>query len=121
LFHSTIGTKDIEEYSLKVKRIDLIQKEKEFKWGTKVFPVIMDGLMGKKEYKVTGFGYSFHPAPLEIIIKTSIKSTDKDADKLAAKIETTIKEFLTSKELEDVVGNEPYEIKVRSKDMKIIN
>ncbi|MBM6618254.1 DUF4030 domain-containing protein [Bacillus sp. RD4P76] len=86
-----------------------------------MFPVIIDGMMGKKEYEVTGFAYSFHPSPLQIILKTSIKSTDKDAKERAAKVEQTVEEFLKSDELKDVVKTYPYKIVVRSKDKKQIN
>ncbi|MFZ3589130.1 DUF4030 domain-containing protein [Bacillus sp. DJP31] len=77
--------------------------------------------MGKKEYKVTGFAYSFHPAPLQIIIKTSIKSSDENANELVAKIEASIEEFLTSAALEKINDNEPYEIIVRGKDKQRLN
>ncbi|WP_075981783.1 DUF4030 domain-containing protein [Bacillus massilinigeriensis] len=112
--------KNLSNYSIDIKKIDLVQRERESKWD-RVFPTIIEGLTAKKEYKVTGFAYSFHPAPLQIIIKTSIESTDKDAAERAAIIEETIEEFLHSEEIKSEIEGEPYQIIIRSKDKKHIN
>lgn len=53
----------------------------------------------QKEYKVTRFSYSFHPALLQII-------------------EETINEFLNSEEIQSKIGEYPYEIIIRGKDKK---
>lgn len=70
---------------------------------------------------MTGFAYSFHPAPLQIIIKTSIKVSDKDADEKVRIIEETINEFLSSEDIQSKIDGEPYEIIIRSKDQQRIN
>ncbi|MED3690944.1 DUF4030 domain-containing protein [Peribacillus butanolivorans] len=115
-----LRAKNIESYSIKINKIDLVQREKEAKWD-EIFPAIYDGLSAKKEYKVTGFAYSFHPAPLQIIIKTSINSSDKDAPEKVHIIEKTINEFLNSKEIKGKIDGEPYKIIIRSKDKQKIN
>nr|WP_295973698.1 DUF4030 domain-containing protein [uncultured Bacillus sp.] len=120
ILNESLKTKNIDSYSIKINRIDLAQKEKEAKWN-EIFPAIIEGLTAKKEYKVTGFAYSFHPAPLQIIIKTSIKTSDKDADEKVRIIEETINEFLSSEEIQSKIGEEPYKIIIRGKDKQKIN
>lgn len=120
-FHQMIEGKDIGEYKVNVVTIDLEKQEIENKWSADVFPVIISGMMGKKEYEVTGFAYSFKPETLEIVLKTSIKSTDNDAKERALKVEQTVEEFLTSEELKDVASTYPYKVIVRSKDKKQLN
>ncbi|KAA0546538.1 DUF4030 domain-containing protein [Bacillus sp. BGMRC 2118] len=122
-FHEIIKGKQIGEYTVNVVTIDLEQEieNKWSKWNTDVFPVIVSGMMGKKEYEVTGFTYSFKPEALEIFLKTSINSTDHNAKDRALKVETTVKEFLESEELKEITSTHPYKIIVRSKDQKQIN
>ncbi|MDP1420085.1 DUF4030 domain-containing protein [Peribacillus simplex] len=115
-----LRVKNIESYSIKINKIDLIQREKEAKWS-EIFPTIYEGLTARSEYKVTGLTYSFHPAPLQIIISTSIYSSDKDAPEKVHIIEKTINEFLNSKEIKSKIDGEPYKIIIRSKDKQKIN
>ncbi|WP_408011422.1 DUF4030 domain-containing protein [Pseudalkalibacillus sp. A8] len=87
--------------------------------GTQIISTINEGLMSKKEYKVTEVGYT--NKPLTFIIKTSILSSDPTAETLGTEIETMITEFVTSEEVSSILENEPYEIIVNSKDNKKIN
>ncbi|WP_191277029.1 DUF4030 domain-containing protein [Neobacillus kokaensis] len=80
---------------------------------------IADGLMAKKEFKVTGVGYK--DKPLSFIITTSVLSSDPTAKAHGTKLESLIVEFLQSEEISPIVDNEPYEITVNSKDNKKIN
>lgn len=112
--------RNIQSYSIKINQINLAQREKESQWD-KIFQTIDEGLTAKKEYKVTGYAYSFHPAPLQIIIKTSIKNNDPDAVERAGKIEKTVQEFLHSKEIKTKIEGQPYKIIVISKEKKQIN
>lgn len=111
---------NLDSYSIKINTIDLEQKEKEAKWH-RIFPAIYEGLSAKKEYKVTGFAFSFHPEPLQIIIKTSINKSDKDAAEKVHLIERTIIEFLQSQEIKSKIEGEPYELIIRSKDKRRLN
>lgn len=120
IVNERLRAKNIDSYSIKINKIDLTQREKEAKWN-EIFPVIIEGLTAKKEYNVTGFAYSFHPAPLQIIIKTSIKASDKDADEKVRIIEDTINEFLNSKEIQNKIAGEPYKIIIRGEDKQKIN
>ncbi|WP_142305364.1 DUF4030 domain-containing protein [Neobacillus jeddahensis] len=120
IVNESLKAKNIDSYSIKIHKIDLAQREKEAKWN-EIFDAIFEGLTAKKEYKVTGFAYSFHPAPLQIIIKTSIKASDKDANEKVGKIEETINEFLNSEEIQNKINGDPYEIIIRGKNKQRIN
>lgn len=87
--------------------------------GAQIIPTITEGLLSKKEFKVTGVSYQ--SKPLSIIIKTSILSSDPTAKTLGTEIESMIVDFLTSEEISSILENESYEIIVNSKDNKKIN
>lgn len=84
-----------------------------------IISAITEGLMSKKEYKVTEVGHK--TKPLTFIIKTSILSSDPTAKALGTEIESMILELLTFEEISPILDNEPYEIIVNSKDNKKIN
>ncbi|WP_163101989.1 DUF4030 domain-containing protein [Peribacillus alkalitolerans] len=110
------------EFKLKVTRIDMKAREQELRWGkNNIVSIIGHGLMENDEFKVTGYGYSFHPLPLQIKLKTSIKSSDSDAKDIVEKIENEIKTFIQTDELTKDVRNDPYEIIILSKDKKRLN
>ena len=115
-----LNDRGIEKYTIEINRINLQKQEKEAQWG-ELFPVIYEGLSSKKEYQVTGFAYSFDPAPLQIIIKTSIHVSDREADAKVRLIEETIEEFLESKEIQQKIGGDPYIIIIRDKEQNKIN
>ncbi len=87
--------------------------------GSQITPAIAEGLMSKKKFKVTGVSYK--EKPLNFIISTSIPSSDPEAKALGTEIESMIVEFLKSKEVLSILGNESYEVIVNSKDKKKIN
>ncbi|WP_449623038.1 DUF4030 domain-containing protein [Robertmurraya sp. Marseille-Q9965] len=120
IISESLKIKKIDSYSLKINKVDFSQREKEAKWD-EIFPVIFEGLSAKKDYKVIGFAYSFHPAPLQIIIKTSINASDKDADEKVRLIEKTINEFLNSEEIQKKINGDPFEIIIRGKNKQRIN
>ena len=120
IINERLRAEKIDSYAIKFNKIDLAQREKEAKWN-EIFPVIIEGLTAKKEYNVTGFAYSFDPAPLQIIIKTSINASDKDADQKVRIIEDTINEFLNSEEIQNKIAGESYKIIIRGKDKQKIN
>ncbi len=87
--------------------------------ASEIISVVTEGLISKKEYKVTGVGYK--SKPLRIMINTSVQSSNPAAKELAMKIETEINEFLKSEDVSSILGDEAYEIIVYSKDKKKIN
>jgi len=104
-------------YKINVTRVT-VKVEKADK-GAQITPAIAEGLMSKKEFKVTGVGYK--GKPLSFIISTSILSSDSKAKALGTEIELMIVEFLKSEEISSILGDESYEIIVNSKDKKKIN
>ncbi|MEQ2467999.1 DUF4179 domain-containing protein [Niallia hominis] len=94
----------------------------EFRVADNIAPVesaIAEGLLSKKEYKVTGVSYKREP--LTFIISTSELSSNPQSKQLGAEIEGVIVEFLKSDEIADILANEEYSIIVNSKDNKKIN
>lgn len=77
---------------------------------------IHDGLAGKKEYKVSGYGYSYKNQELKMYIKTSMNPSDADAKETVEKIRKEVEAFLSSDEVKDsIIGNESYKLYIRDK------
>ncbi|MES9685866.1 DUF4030 domain-containing protein, partial [Gottfriedia acidiceleris] len=87
--------------------------------GSKIIPAISEGLMSKKEYKVTEIGYK--SKPLIIMVSTSIKSSDLTAKELGMKIDKEINEYLKTEDILSILGDEKVKVIVYSKDKKKIN
>ncbi|MGG1397709.1 DUF4030 domain-containing protein [Bacillus salipaludis] len=87
--------------------------------GSQITGPLAEGLMSKKEFKVTGVG--FKSKPLTFMIQTSVQSTDPKSKELGKKLDQMIVEFLNSKEISPILKNDPYEIIIKSKDNKKIN
>jgi hypothetical protein len=115
-------TKDYGEFRYRITSIDMAARDQELRWEKNgIIHILVGGLMENKSFKVTGFSYSFHPLPLQIKIKTSVNTSDPDAEKLAAEIEKEITEFIQTHEKTAEVRNDPYELIIYSKDKKKIN
>ncbi|MDI2589175.1 hypothetical protein OR571_19245 [Psychrobacillus sp. NEAU-3TGS] len=73
------------------------------------------------EYK--GFAYSFHPEPLQIIIKTDIPNSKWAwiSNKKVEQIETYVHDIIELKREELAVEELPYEVIIRGKDHKRLN
>ncbi|PTX64539.1 uncharacterized protein DUF4030 [Melghirimyces profundicolus] len=109
--------KGLGNYTLKAHIYDPELRKKDSQWAD-VVSDIGNGLMARKEFHVTGIGYSVHPEPTtRVIIRTSLPSFDPDARRLGNKIEHDVDKFLKSKKMD----KEPYIIIVKSKDKKKIN
>lgn len=120
IVQTIIDKEEMGNFSIKFHKVDMEKREQEQRWYP-VIDTIAEGLMGNKKYKVKGIGYSNHPSPMTITIKTKVKSTDPDAKELGAEIEKIVVDFITSKEAKEAVGDDPYKIIVYSKDKKEIN
>ncbi|MFC7394987.1 DUF4030 domain-containing protein [Scopulibacillus cellulosilyticus] len=123
---SVVQSSGFRDCIIKVRNIenngdDKSQSEiKDLKWNEHIFPVILEEMMSKKAYHVYGFAYSFHPEPLQIIIKTSVMSKAPQAKELKQEIVRNIHTMLQSKYLAQWVDHEPYKVIVRGKDYKNI-
>jgi hypothetical protein len=115
-------TKEYGEFRYRITSIDMAAREQELRWGKSgVLNVLFSGLDENKAFKVTGLSYSFHPLPLQIKVKISLKSTDPEAKKLAEEIENEITDFIQTHEMATEVRNDPYELIILGKDKKKIN
>lgn len=77
----------------------------------------------KKFEEYRGFAYSFHPEPLEIIIKTDIDTPNWfwNSDKKVNEITEYVKKIIQLKREELSIKEIPYEIIIRDKNDKKIN
>lgn len=111
-----------EDFKLDIRKIDMAAREQEKRWEEAgIIHILVGGLMENEEFNVTGFSYSFHPLPLQIKVKTSVKSTDSSAKELAEKIEQEIDTFIKTDVITKNVRNDPYELIILGKDKKQIN
>ncbi|KAB2331551.1 hypothetical protein F7731_18370 [Cytobacillus depressus] len=70
-------SKDYGEFRMKITRIDMKAREQELRWDKyNIVSNIGRALIANIELKVRTYSYSFHPYPLQLMIKTKIKSTD---------------------------------------------
>ncbi|MBP2080182.1 DUF4179 domain-containing protein [Oceanobacillus polygoni] len=95
--------------------------EIESEWASNVIPVILEGMLNKKEYKTNLVTHSYEKDTMNIFVTTTIDMSDNEAPELANKIELTIQEFLESDELKDIVGDTPFKVVVRDKYSRSIN
>jgi hypothetical protein len=116
------STKDYGKFKMRITRIDMAAREQELRWESNgIVHIIGSGLMENKEFKVTGYSYSFHPLPLQLNIKTSVKASDPEAKMVAERIEKEITDFIQKDEKTKDIRNDPYELTILSKDKKKIN
>lgn len=120
IIQKIIDSKNFGEFSIELNKVDMEKMKKELQW-TDVISVIHEGLRARKEYHTKGLAYSFKTDTIQIIVKTTVKSTDKQAEEIAVKIENTVNEFIQSNEIQEKVKGEPYTIIVRSSDQKKMN
>jgi hypothetical protein len=115
-------TKEYGEFRFRITSIDMAAREQELRWGRNgIISILFGGLSENKAFKVTGLSYSFHPLPLQMEVKISLKSTDPEAKQLAEEIENEITEFIQTHEKAAEVQNDPYELTILGKDKKKIN
>ncbi len=137
---TTVGSKEIEEY-LTQEIEELIAQKIPYKLDTNVevkfqkvsestlldqewqpiFDVIRVETEKKfEEYK--GFAYSFHPEPLQIIIKTDLNTPKwfRNSNKKANQIKKYVNKIIELKRKELSIKEIPYEIIVRDKNTKKI-
>ena len=117
---TSISSKYGDHFKMRITQIDMKAREQELRWGGNIH-AIGSALMENKVFHVTGFSYSFHPYPLLIKLKTSIKSTDPNVDEIVEKIETEITQFIQKDERTKAIRNDPYDLIIMSKDKKKIN
>ena len=95
----------------------IIKKENDI--GSDITSKIGEGLLSKKEYKVTEIGYI--EDPLTFNIKTSVSSSDSSSKTLAQKIEKEVNQLLELKTVSSKLEGKSYKVIIYSKDGKKIN
>jgi hypothetical protein len=111
---------NIEDYPIKIYKFNLQKRNLENRWNH-VFTSIAEGLMAKEEYNVKGVGYKATSNTMNLYITMSLNSTDPDVKKITKKIEDHVQQFLTSDEAIKAIGDDNYNIVIRSKDKKKMN
>ncbi|UFT98964.1 DUF4030 domain-containing protein [Radiobacillus kanasensis] len=104
----------------KVQLVNLKQQELEMKVTT-IINTLHEGLRAKKEFHTKGMAYSFHPPPLQIVVKTTLDSKDPQADEVVERIESHVMEFFHTEEVEKILKDVPYELVIRSADQVQLN
>jgi len=76
----------------------------------------------KKEFKeYRGFAYSFHPEPLQIIIKTNLETSNWFWNPKVRRIEKYARAIIEVKRKANDLEDIPYEVVIRDKDGKRVN
>ncbi|WP_106498213.1 DUF4030 domain-containing protein [Lentibacillus sp. Marseille-P4043] len=120
IVNNIVEKKNLGDFKIKIYKIDPEKEEADRRW-TPVITTITEGLIGMEGLKVEGVGYSFYPSPLTLSIRTSIDSSDSNAKELGNEIERTVRQFIESNEVAEIVKDDPYKINVYNKDKEKIN
>ncbi|MBR7798074.1 hypothetical protein GT022_18775 [Agaribacter marinus] len=114
LVHDTIYAKT--QLDLKIEVTRKSESELRDESWQQIFTSVMDE--SHKEFnEVTGFAYSFHPKPLEIILKTSL-SQGKQDQKVAEEIARYAKQIVKVSRNELSIEKIPYKIIIRDKEQE---
>lgn len=105
------------EKEVKITKVDLDKNEREGVWMD-YLRSIHEGLALKKEYKVSGYGYSYKQNTMKMIIKTSMKAGDENAEEMVEKIRSEISQFIESERKNSVIKDDEYEVVIRDKSGK---
>ncbi|MBT2660026.1 DUF4030 domain-containing protein [Bacillus sp. ISL-45] len=76
---------------------------------------IYEGLALKKEYHVTGYGYSYKKNTMKMIIRTNLKPSDREAEETVKKIRKEIENFVETEKPNTIVKDDQYEVILRDK------
>lgn len=103
------------EKEIAITKVDVEKNKREGVWMD-YLRSIHEGLALKKEYKVSGYGYSYKKNKLKMTIKTSMEPGDENAKETVEKIRTEISRFIENERENSVVKDDEYEIIVRDKN-----
>lgn len=112
------------DVKVKVTRKSKAETDAEI-WDMKWQPIFTSIMAetDKKFDEITGFAYSFHPMPLQIIIKTSLSHgwMEWDTKRQTKVIENYVRQIVEIKREELSIEKIPYKIIIRSEEHKKIN
>ncbi|NGY88709.1 DUF4030 domain-containing protein [Bacillus megaterium] len=80
---------------------------------------IGEGLLSKKEYKVTEVGYV--EDPLTFNIKTSVSASDSSSKALAQSIEKEVNQLIELKNVKEKLNGKLYKVVIYSKNGEKLN
>lgn len=112
--HNAIDAKMNVDYTIEISEESQAEIRDE-NWQP-IFSTVM-AEAHKKYNVVTGFAYSFHPKPLEIILKTSLSQGEEDK-RMAEKIAIYAKEVVKVKRNKLSVDKIPYKMIIRDKNQE---
>ncbi|WP_100011259.1 DUF4179 domain-containing protein [Lentibacillus sediminis] len=112
--HDAIKSQKGLEYEVEVTR--LTEAEIRTQNWQPIFASVMEETH-KKFNEVTGFAFSFHPKPLQIILKTSLSDGEQD-EKVAEEIAKYANQVVEIKRDELSVDKIPYKIIIRDKEQE---
>ncbi|WP_421383088.1 DUF4030 domain-containing protein [Bacillus salacetis] len=119
IVNKLVQNEGMDKVEVSFRKIDMEKQEQDGRWQN-VISTIGEGLMGRKEYKVKGVGYSNHPSPMTVFVTLQVPASDGEAKDLAAETEKTVNEFIQSEEAKAAVQDDPYKIVIYSKDKEIL-
>jgi hypothetical protein len=102
------------EREVSIEIVDVEKNEREGIWMG-YMRSIYEGLALKKEYHVTGYGYSYKNNKMKMIIKTNLKASDEEAEETVIKIREEISKFVESEKQNSIVKEDQYEVIFRDK------
>lgn len=118
--NNLLQEKELAGFTTKIYKIDPEKESVKERW-LPLLTTLTVGLTDKVSLKVENVGFSFSTSSVVVNVSTSVKSTENKVKEIGEKIENIIQRFLKSDEVKDSIKNDSYEIKIYSKDKKIIN
>lgn len=107
-------------YEVKVHRYDKANREMDFRWGTTVVSAVGEELQSYKKYKTAGVSYKVADRKAILYLTLSLKSTDGEAKEHAEALKAAVEEFIQTKEVKDIIKDDPYQIIILGSDKKEI-
>ncbi|WP_456363561.1 DUF4030 domain-containing protein [Priestia aryabhattai] len=114
-----LGKSDHSDYKVHITNSTPIIIKKQNDIGGDITSKIGEGLLSKKEYKVTEVGYV--EEPLTFNIKTSVNASDSSSKVLAQNIEKEVKQLTDLKNVKEKLNGKSYKVVIYSKDGKKLN
>lgn len=110
------------EFKFDVRQVQKKAREQEKRWEkTDAISNIGIALEASDQFPVTGFAYSFHPYPVQIIIKTSLDPNDSEALQIANEIRSEIDSYIESSEETATIRDDQYKVIVRDENGEAID
>lgn len=110
---------DHSNYKVHITNSTPIIIKKQNDVGGDITSKIGEGLLSKKEYKVTEVGYI--EDPLTFNIKTSVSASDYSSKELAQKIEKEVQQLTELKKVKEKLDGKPFKVVIYSKDGEKLN